>query len=401
MPTRRPRRAAARRSTAARAPAGWNRLVESATLARRAGNLEKAQDAFRALSPADQAQLVRELVETRRTEITRAYVDVISVSAGYRLRRDEAGVRNVEPEACVILVVKKKWAETVPGPAERRVPTRFFAFATVDGERVLCAVPTDVEDSSRLARIRPQGPIEAAAPDKTPLTIPGAVACAIRRDGDDAVYIIGCRHVFGMALILDAAGHYAAEIRLFGRDTVVARATPLAGPLVNGLEFSFDSHLARVVDPGSLEAALAGVHPETRAQNWGDLRPGVDYWIITSHGRVRARFAAIHTDPIRYTSDLHDVRHFQLARFLLPDGPTVAGDSGSPVMTETGMLLGMHIAGDAADTSLMLPAWQLFHAPWYGATGESWDLWRPRSRRPTSTTERRRRLPGAGRQPAP
>jgi hypothetical protein len=51
----------------------------------------------------------------------------------------------------------------------------------------------------------------------------------------------------------------------------------------------------------------------------------------------------------------------------LPGHATRPGDSGSPVVTRKsgGMLLGMHIAGDNADSSLMIPAWFLFSRSTY------------------------------------
>jgi len=368
---------AARPPRPARVPADWSRIVEAATLDRTPGDPEPAHAAFRSLPQDQQMQLARELVETRRAEITRTYVDVISVSVGYRLRRDESGTRRVEPEVCVILVVKKKWKPGSRGVRARRVPRHFFAHWTIGGRRVLCAVPTDVEDGRRLGQIRPQRQIEAIAPAETPLRSAGVIACGIIRDGDDTAYAIGCRHVFGMALILDPAKHHAAQIRLVGQNTVLSLATPIAGRLGNGPDYSFDSQLARVLDADLLSTALDGVKPAERALSWDDIRQGIDYWILTPHGPVRAHFVAVHTEPIVYTSQLNDVRHFQLARFLLPDRATIDGDSGSAVMTEKagGTLVGMHIGGNGEDLSLVIPAWQLFHAPWYGIADETWKLW--------------------------
>jgi hypothetical protein len=36
------------------------------------------------------------------------------------------------------------------------VPAELFGYETIGGRRVLCAIPTDVEDGSRLARLGPQ-----------------------------------------------------------------------------------------------------------------------------------------------------------------------------------------------------------------------------------------------------
>ena len=366
-----------RQAHAPRSPEGWSRIVEAATLAREPGDLKAARAAFDSLPQQEQMQLVRELADTRRAELTRAYADLISVSAGYRLKRDKQGVRRVTPEVCAILVVKKKWRPKGPGARARRVPEHLFAYWTIDGERTLCAVPTDVEDGHRLRRIHPQAQIVATAPAVTKIPIKGAIACAITRDNDDTVYAIGCRHVFGMGLVLDPAKHYGADIRVVDQAAVLGKATPVAGRLGNGPDLSFDSHLARVFDMDALRTALGGVKATQRAQDWGDLQQGIDYWIITPAGPLRANFVGHYVDPISYTDSLNDVRHFDLAKFLLPDGATDDGHSGSPVMADKtgGKLIGMHIAGDGRDMSLVIPAWQLFHAPWYGVGDETWHLW--------------------------
>jgi hypothetical protein len=362
------------RARAGHRPADWIRTTEAVTLARVPGDTAVACAAFTSLDPAAQMELARELVHTRRAEITRAYADVISLSAGYRLRQTRAGARHVEPEVCISVVVKKKWKPGRRGPAGRRVPTHFFAYAALEGARTLCAVPTDVEDGQRLARLRPQAQIEATAAGTTARSA-GVIACAITRPNDRNVYAVGCRHVFGMALVLDPSGHHAAKIMLAGGE--VGEATPIAGALVNAPAESFDSQLAFVSDPDRLWLALDGVKPAGRAASWGDFRPGVDYWILTPAGPVRAHFAGLHEAPVPYSDELPAVLHFQLARFLLPDGPTFGGDSGAPVMTERtgGILLGMHIIGDLRDTSLAIPAWQLLDPVSYGLPHETWMFW--------------------------
>lgn len=374
---RRAKRKVVGRSSAGGRRADWTRNVEAATLARVPGDATAARAAFASLDPEAQMQVARELVDTRRAEITRAYADIIGVSAGYRVRQAGEGTRTVSPEVCVSIVVKKKWGPNPRTRADRRVPAQFFAYATVAGTRTLCAVPTDVEDGQQLARLRPQAQIEVTA-DGTTARSAGVIACAITRPNDRNVYAIGCRHVFGMALILDPAGDHAAKIVLAGDE--VGEATPIAGRLVNAPAESFDSQLAFVTNPDRLVAALDGVTPAGRAGSWAELRPGVDYWIHTPHGPVRAHFAAIHEAPVFYSSQLPRVQHFQLARFLLPDEPTVKGDSGAPIMTERtgGILLGMHIiGGNGTDMSLAIPAWQLLDSISYGLPHETWLFWKP------------------------
>jgi hypothetical protein len=158
------------------------------------------------------------------------------VSAGYRAKGDPKENRRVEPEVCVILVVKKKSRSK---PAHLRAPEHFFAYWDVGGQRTLCAVRTDIEDGSALRRIRPQAQIEASAPAETHRRL---IACAITRDQDDEnVYAVGCRHVFGMGKVLNPAKHYNAEIRLPDTNTLIGNSMEIAGRLGNGPELSFDT----------------------------------------------------------------------------------------------------------------------------------------------------------------
>lgn len=364
------KRPAARRRT----PAGWSRHVEAATLRRSALSIDPAREAFLRLAPKEQLQLVQELVTTRRGELTRAYVDVISVAAGHRVRHDDAGRPTVDPEVCVTVVVKEKKGKARV-PAARRVPDTLFAYWTVGDERVLCAVRTDVEDGAVLRAIRPLAQVEAVSPKST-ASAPGVIACAVQRA--DGVYAISCRHVFGMALLL-APPVDDAEVRAVGDATPFGGGTDSAGRLVNGLEYSFDAQLMKASNEDRLQAALGEIIYASRALGWDDLIPGRDCWIHTWHGRVRAQYAARHVEPIEYSPMLNDIRHRALARFITPDGGVRPGDSGSPVMSARGggKLLGMLIASNVATHAVAIPAWQLLQPENYNLRDGPWDFWPP------------------------
>ncbi len=370
------RRKARRRTQRAGSRGAWSGLLERASRTRRPGDIAAARAAFTALPERDQRQVAHEIAETRRAELTLAYADIVAVSSGYRLA-ERRGVRRVQAEVCVTLVVKRKRKKGRVAK-KHRAPEELFAYWSVDGRRVLCAVPTDVEDAARLSRIRPHAQIEARA-SGTHRPSPGMIACVLTRGGDGTPYVIGCRHVFGMALLLDPAKHHDATIHPVGSATILAHATGYAGELENGLEYSFDSHLAHV-EAGAeaeLREVLGDVRFGAHMASWDDLEHGVDYFIRTPRGVIRANFAGLYTEPLRYTGRLNDIRHFQLAKFLLPDEPTTGGDSGAPVMTrrDGDTLVGMLIAGDNGDTAIVIPAWQLFYAPWYGLGQEAWSFW--------------------------
>jgi hypothetical protein len=355
----------------ARRPPDWASIAEAATMARVPGDAEAARTAFRSLPNYEQMQLARELVTTRQAEIARAYEDVICLSPGYRLRGSRR--RWIEPDVCVILVVRKKWTPRTRGPVKRRVPAELFVYATIRGRRVLCAVPTDVEDGPRLSNLRPQVRIEAFAPQRG--RGQGAIACAVVRGNDPAPYAIGCRHVFGGG----TGEPGGATIRLAPVGATIASVVPTAGILDNAPADSFDGQLALVTDERLLMKALDGILAEDFALGWEEFRFGVDYWIHTPDGPIRARFVSQFGATITYSDALDGVQHIDLARFLLPESATQPGHSGSPILTrETGgRLVGMHVIGDALDTSLAIPAWRLLDPASYGIDKpETWTLWR-------------------------
>jgi hypothetical protein len=356
-----------------RSHAAWTRLLERATLSRSPGDLSKAREAFLALPQSEQRLLARELVAARRGELTRAYADVISVAAGFRVSKERAGRPEVRPEVCVSFVVKGKRRKSSV-PAARRVPEALFAYWTIGQERVLCAVPTDVDDARRLRRIRALAQVEAVATGQSD-NAPGAIACAVKRA--NGVYAISCRHVFGMALMPNPPAVDAPEIRIATETIAFAHATQYAGPLANHLQYSFDSQLAEVKDLERLQDALGDITYASRALGWDDLQVGVDSWILTPRGPVLAQYAKQHFDPVEYSNALNDIRHRVLARFVTPNGSAIEGDSGAPIMSAQrgGKLLGMLVAGDQETYALAIPAWDLLEPAHYALQDAPWDFW--------------------------
>jgi len=64
----------------------------------------------------------------------------------------------VTKDLCLGFIVKKKWdsGEAIPvEQAAQRIPEYLYAHVDICGERMVCAVPTDVEDGRRYARLKP------------------------------------------------------------------------------------------------------------------------------------------------------------------------------------------------------------------------------------------------------
>ena len=108
--------------------------------------LAEARRQWKRLGPTAQFELACEIVDTRATELKRAYAAVLSVAAGNsRYRRARASRPAVWREPAVTFLVARKWSSTSKARRPDAVPPYLWAYATVDGERRLCAVPTDVE----------------------------------------------------------------------------------------------------------------------------------------------------------------------------------------------------------------------------------------------------------------
>ena len=132
----------------------------------------------RGLTRPEQLRLAHEAATTRSAELRLAYPGLISVGSGFRTRRSVAGGQPVlTREPCVIFVVAKKWKTTGRPGDPRRLPTHLLAVAGPDGQRMLCALPTDVRPLSQYGRPRPN-----AGGDDVPMPF----GVLVRRTGDDA-----------------------------------------------------------------------------------------------------------------------------------------------------------------------------------------------------------------------
>jgi len=121
------------------------------TAYREAPGLEEAARVFdEMLTPAEQLAVAEEVVLTRSVELARAYPNTVAISFGPRRRHGASG-EGAPP--CVRFLVGAKWPPSARRvPPKGTIPRRLLAMATMGGRRVLCAVPTDVEDA-RFSRL--------------------------------------------------------------------------------------------------------------------------------------------------------------------------------------------------------------------------------------------------------
>lgn len=360
----------------------WMALTEMSTRSWVPGDLKQSGRVFnRLLTPAEQMSVVQEVVETRAAELVRAYRNVIDVSFGYRRRRSQrTGGYQIVRTPCVRFVVRRKWQRGAEEDPEAKIPERLFAYCWVKGQRCLCAVPTDVEDARAFAVTRPQGGrIEVNFREAS---VDGSIACGVRRSVDDRAFALSCRHVLSLSEAYPNEPTWGAAVTVSadGGPTRLGKTRSIAGTLQKAPRESFDAQLLEVTSLDALRLALGGIRISTYASGLDDLPDRVS--ILTPRGDVGAhKLGFILGSPVYIVGQIGEIQHRMLVQ-TVPDTPTQAGDSGSPVVSQARkeMLLGMHIAGvdngEGNRFAYVIPAWQLFDPENYNgaANSEKWKI---------------------------
>lgn len=376
----------------------WVRAVESASLDRGHPQETEAAERFDALrSPARKMALVREIVVTRRGEITLAYRNVIMVTAGYKSRLSANGVCEVHPEPCVIFVVKHKWSDDAEGPARQRLPRRVLTFGNEGQERYLYAVPTDVQPASwfseGVARAASCVLVDQPSPE---FRLPGALTCGVGLSGAVSAtsFALSAMHVLSPVPMRSKPAGRSGLTAIGGGDAVRGSSAVWGGQIDPVSQKGFDVQLAEISDTAwfgrAFEGeALSATRPYVAAHDiFDDLAARMRFRILAPRNHPRHLGAA--RDPMlaQFTSMVHDefalayqvrfngafqtvpIRHDELIVMrVLDDCPAPeSGDSGSAVISwwpdGSSVFVGMFIAsGNGAERERIAyvnPAWQLF-----------------------------------------
>ena len=348
-------------------------------------------DAFHCLlTPAQQLQLSCRVAGHRRAKLLEIWPGLRAVGAGYRLRRGLDGCeRIVHDEPCVHLLVERKWPAT--GLQGRPLPRHLRAAITLNGRRIWCAVPTDVQEmpAAQEAICARNGkdtwPFGIRVGDGIPMC--GVATCCIRRPRDPSVtYLLSCRHVLGRTAMDADRNRSGLQVDLGSTPyQTVGRTTSIRGRLADAAQASFDAQLAEI-EPQGVDDVMHGISfesAESYLRNPWDV--GLGYWIAT--GRADGSYRhLVWTDHVGVVTGfdipyaLGDgsqvvARHDLLLRGR-PGEPLEFGDSGSPATTATSghRLMGMFIASSER-FAYVIPAWQLLSPLNYGRLGETrWEL---------------------------
>lgn len=359
--------------------------------------LAQAQRNFkRGLAHAAQLQLAHEVAMSQGPTLVGAYTNLLSVGSGYRTRRSgDTGTPALLREPCVSFLVRRKWPTAGRPGHPQALPRHLLVFADVGGQRLLCAVPTDVRPRSDHGKpvphdgavILPFGIFVDQAQSHDFVT--GVVTCAVRRPAaPGTTYVLSCRHVLSRTE-QDIDPDQVQLPVLLGDEhrTPLGQSTSVRGPLDEQPEAGFDAQLAVVQQPAALRAALGGLAFDSATSYvHGPDEVGDGFYVATGrrgadnrrllvwvsyHNTVRD-FKMVYT---RRDGSGVTVRH-DLVLFGMASDVLSYGDSGSPaVMQRRGrQLVGMYIGG-ADGRAFVIPAWQLMSPANYGLPAEAqWAL---------------------------
>lgn len=388
--------------------AKWSNAIEASSLKGRDRYLKEASRNFdRRLGPAQQMQLAREVATTRAAELTLAYASVVMVATGHKRKRTATGKERLVRIPCVVFVVRNKWEKANDEKAGHQLlPKRLLAYATVSGERLLCAVPTDVQAEDRFFGIAPASARAVCVSDPPAQMEFGAITCAVQVGGPTAKrrFVLSARHVFSPVPEIGKSGIVAGisiapllSVSNPPGAAAIGVTEPYGGIIQDHLDPSFDVQLASIASSswsvirGMLaEMPLSSSEPYVAtAERFDELvatrffeilvpdnHPGAS---MKTRPTLSAKFELtlpftfafeyeVRVDGVRRTCL---VSHWELLKFSIANGRVpLPGDSGSPVVTwlddGTCTLVGMHIAGRAGEAmSLAIPSWQLFEVDNY------------------------------------
>lgn len=353
----------------------WLKLTEEHTKTRVPARIGPARTTFNKLVRETRLQLLEELVETRSAELCRAYRNVIDVFVGYKRSRFTGSATNrIARNLCITFLVKTKWSSEVDVDPNELLPKHLFFYVTVDDERHLCSVPTDVVDAREYAQIKPQAKRISVRERGKKGGVTGLIACAVRMpEYPQYVFALSCRHVFNMTE--NKGPRFVKADVLLAKTGRFIGTTEKAyyGELKNGHNYSLDAQACYVHDVGTLRMSLGTIKITSHARN--SLEVPNTYWIhVANGGPKEARGPNTRISfSIRYPNVGWVIHQ------LLIEGKaiTVEGDSGAACTSHKkgGRFLGMHIAGGGGIV-FMIPAWHLMDRSRYrhGDDGTVWEL---------------------------
>ena len=352
--------------------------------------LDKARTAWRQLSPAQQLEVAKGAADRHRAVLTRRYAALVTVIAGLRRQRNEAGEELLHLEPCLIFMVRQKLAgqdhSLLP---DQILPPEWLSTASQGRGKSLVAVPTDVQQIDRFvgARSLLQTGVEAPSPGALST---GSVGWVVRA-GNDKTFAVSAAHVFSPFPGRDASGlRHGTAVRGLDDDGQVTAAADMLrtarfGGLLSTTGVCFDVQWAEVLDRRQLRSCFSGLKLDPR---WPWIRDAEEMRrrVIGQGARVdihvpgnnplradvnQLALSAVvasdeHVFPMEYgfSTGPEVIHHAAYELHVLFGAATSPGDSGCPILMPNDnrppTLVGFLIAGHPeTHVSFMIPAWRI------------------------------------------
>lgn len=294
--------------------------------------------------------------------------EFLSIGVGYKLSKGR--LRRL---ICLKFTVQKK--RKLPPPGSSLIPDKIAARVRVKGKYYTVEIPTDVEDLEAggpqfgLRVVDPAG----AWPDHF------GVATALVRDETQSNYILSCHHVLAASqMTKDLRGVNYANVwgDAFNLADVMASRIRKAQFPHTAIRWAIDASLAKL-HVAHEQAVVSSFRNRTAADYLrGALKArrnfsnGTKVTIRTARGHIQGTIS----NHLKYGGTfLYDAAgtasyiEIKEAYEVRTDGaPTIAGDSGSPVVIDY-VLVGMHFWGKPLQNlSYFIPSWVFLDRTTFG-----------------------------------
>jgi hypothetical protein len=322
--------------------------------------LSEAARLWASLSRDEQITVAHRVARARSGAWKRAHPNVVAISSGVKYRRG----RRFKSVICLRFLVRRKWKHPRKGAVPRVVRT----VITRRGLRRLCLIPTDV---LALGRGRPHNVVVVRPPSGLVPLLIGTACCRVRVQGErGARFLLGCHHVFTLSKTdRDAAPLDKARLFRLWPDGTEERIGAL----------DRYANLTPALPRYGMDAALVRIENDNALRNWSVLVPSSvsdgasvpeAFWIFTPGRALRAQYEGV---AVNLSLDWGNGVEVRIRTAYESIAKTQDGDSGSPVISDEGVLLGMHFYGlirtiDGRDqkVSLAIPAHELFSDSTFG-----------------------------------
>lgn len=313
-------------------------------------SVHAAADQWERLSGRIQFRLARAVAKRRQGEFKKLFPNVIGVGAGYRT---VGSGRSIRKEFCLRFLVSRKWEDRRNRGG--KIPPAVQAYWKHNGRMRRVLVPTDVSE----LRGEPHRLLDltdgiTSFNGNQPIDY-GSACCIVHRRGlRNERYILSCYHVFVPNMIFPVP----RNLSLRATDTA---GREIGSSFLGGNPSRWVDAALLSIDSGSVDSVGLWQRNAVRQATTSELNEmpfDVPFTLYvrrstppTVPGQDRAAplvvtFVGFHESetPFDYTKDAG--RHFYFPSTIEYQAAVRPGDSGSPLLDDTGVLYGMHFYGD-------------------------------------------------------